>query len=500
MPKVGDLFFELGVTGSAKGKGQVKEFRDGVKDTAAASLQMKAAVIGAFYALQQLFSASGNVGTGLKTFTSLMGTSAETLQRYQYAARKVGVSNDEVEKSFLSLRDTFGKITRGEGAPSGLAMIAEAVGDIDMKDVLKWSEDPEEFFQKLQIAAKKMPKGMFYASARSFGLSDGMIAAVQQQAFQLDILKKATNVYSKGEIDALAKAQAAWVELGETIQKAIGRFNAKHGGDIVANISKMVSSVVELSEALVVLSDKIKLFEKMNAVVRETATLIKDVAKAIEDPSAKNIKSILLKGNGETEEADSPKAQLRRMEAENKGRLPVREERTEAGQYVLELMSVLLSAMTGDRRFFDSTMKPNAGDKRINAEDLIHNLSEYSKTENSIPKRGLKYLNDATVPASRDGYSPKTREGMPDLGSQSIPQMLEYITVPVMRPDNVARPVLPAASAAGSQGASNGPTQIQIDQTLNFQHPGVDPNRTADSVKQASKSAWQQSSARVWGS
>lgn len=264
---VGELFVKLGIKGGDKTLSTLQANQKAFKGTASMALEAKAAIFGAIYALQSLFRTSNTAGSDLQNFNASLGISAQTLQRYQYAARQVGVDNKAVEASFRGLQATMTKTLMGEGAPKGLARLAQLTGDLTPDDLMEFSKAPEKLLQRLQeYASKEKDAGFRTEVLKSFGLGDDMIAALNRQAFRPEVLNKAPT-YGDKEIGALDKANVAWANLGNKIEMAIGRFNAKYGLDIVKGISDITDQVIKLADALVLLSDKLKLFETLKDVI-----------------------------------------------------------------------------------------------------------------------------------------------------------------------------------------------------------------------------------------
>src|SRR5581483_1123829 len=100
--KVGDLFVELGIRGSEKTISAFTNVKQEMGGLASMSLEVKAAIVGALYALEQLVAHSNALGTNLATTSTVLGVSAKTLQQYGYAALQVGSNLEEVEGSFKS--------------------------------------------------------------------------------------------------------------------------------------------------------------------------------------------------------------------------------------------------------------------------------------------------------------------------------------------------------------------------------------------------------------
>lgn len=267
---VGRLFIALGVKGAKQAQDAIGGVKGGLKETASAGLAAKAAIVGAVYALERLFSKSGQVGTDLTNFSAALGISAKTLQQYQYAARQVGVSNEAVDSSFRGLQSTITKTLMGKGAPEGLARVAQVVAalgkDMSPVDLVEFADDPSKLIQRLQEYAQlEQNQGLKVEVLRSFGLGDDMIAALSRNAFQPEIMAKAPT-YNEGEIKALDRANVAWSNLGDKIQKAVGHLNAEHGLKLVNDISAVADQVIRLTQAFVDLADKLKLFEAFGMV------------------------------------------------------------------------------------------------------------------------------------------------------------------------------------------------------------------------------------------
>lgn len=246
------------------------------------SLEAKAAIVGAMYALQRLFSTSGQAGTDLTNFNTLLGVSAKTLQQYQYAARQVGVSNQETESTFKNLQSTMTKLRMGESAPKGLAQVSLLTGGITGDDIDKFMKNPELLLQKLQVYAQKEKRlGVRNEALKSFGLSDNMVAALSRNAFQPNILKKAP-VYSDKEINALDKANTAWSNLGTKISMAVGHLNAAHGGRFIKDLTILVDKVLQLTTALIKLANTLHLFDGIGKVVEGLSLIFGGVGSTVE--------------------------------------------------------------------------------------------------------------------------------------------------------------------------------------------------------------------------
>lgn len=288
----GELFVNLGVKGSDKTIGALTGIKKGLGETASMSLEAKAAIVGAMYALERLFAASGAAGTNLTNFNALTGLSTKQLQQWQYAARQAGISNEEFTGSLKAVQTGMTNMLLGKGAPEGMALLANKVG-FDPKR----ARDTFYVMEQLQKFAKTAPADVGNSVLKSFGVSEGTIAGMRRGVFNQQAFAKAPS-YSDKEIGALDKANVAWSNLGNKIEMAFGHFNAKHGGALVNDISKIVTQVIKLAEALQHVAEKLKLFtifeKSLGAVagfLETTATLFggseKDRSKKASEISKK---------------------------------------------------------------------------------------------------------------------------------------------------------------------------------------------------------------------
>lgn len=298
---IGELFVNLGIKGSDKTVKELGSVQKGMSEVYSTSLEAKVAIVGAMYALEQLFAASGKMGTNLSNFNAILGVSTQTLQEYQFAARQVGVSNEAVEGTFKSLQSSITKTLTGQGAPKGLSRVAMLTGGVSTQDLEAYQKSPELFLKRLQqYAQKEGNAGLRNEMLRSFGLGDDMIAALVKNTFTDENFKKAPK-YSEREVQSLAKADAAWRNLGVHIQMAIGHFNSVHGGQLVGDISKITDSVLKLGDALVTLSEKLKFFKGLGILLDGIANFVKVVnadINAATGNSAANQKDPLMRDAG----------------------------------------------------------------------------------------------------------------------------------------------------------------------------------------------------------
>lgn len=317
---IGELFVNLGIKGSEKTVGALTGVKKGMGEVKGMSLEAKAAIVGAIYALQRFMSESARTGQGLSTFESLTGLSAKTLQQWQYAARQAGVSADEMKGTIQSVQQSMTNMLSGKGAPEGLGWLDRTVG-FDPKR----ARDTFYVLEKLQEFAKKAPPDLARQVIGSFGVSGGVQAAMRKGVFNEKMFKRAP-LYGDGEIKQLSKVDAAWANMFQRVEMAFGRLTAKHGMTLVGDVEKLLKIFLKLVDAATLLAEKIKLLEGLGTIVDGLAKLMgaaTDTIGAVKEGGAGAIgKGLMEAGKGAWmtfQEYDTKKASLAFKAATPKG-------------------------------------------------------------------------------------------------------------------------------------------------------------------------------------
>lgn len=274
---IAELFVSLGVKGSEKTVGALKGVKSGLGEVSSMSLEAKAGILGAMYALERMFAISGQTGTSLTNFNALLGMSTKELQQWQYAGRQVGISNEMMASSFKSINSVMANMAMGKGAPEGFAQVANKVG-LDGNRAIHDSKYVMEQLQKYAQAEKDLNRRNLVL--RSFGVGDEVIAGMSRNAFTPQVFSKAPS-YGENEIRSLDRANIAWSNLGTKIEMAFGHFNAAHGGELVNNISKITTQVLKLVSAFTTLAEKLKLFQGIGKVFEGWSLLLGSVNKGV---------------------------------------------------------------------------------------------------------------------------------------------------------------------------------------------------------------------------
>lgn len=271
----GELIINIVVKGGDDSEKKIKSVKVGLSDAKSMALETKAAILAVIYGLEKLMSASSKTGTELSLFSASTGILAKDLQQYQYAARQVGVSNEEMESSMRNVQAAMSDMLMGKGAPEVMAMLANKVG-FDKSQ----ARDPKYMLQQLQQLAQLIPPDVGNRLITPL-VGQNVFAAMRQNAFRQEVFDKAP-IYNDKEVTALTKIGVAWDNLGNKIKMAIGHLNAKEGLQFVNQLSKATTQVIKLAEALAKLADKLKLFEVFTGFFEGMARSVEGVNKLIE--------------------------------------------------------------------------------------------------------------------------------------------------------------------------------------------------------------------------
>ncbi len=501
---LGQLFVNLGVKGDDKAVDALTKLKKGFKDTASEGLAAKAALLGALYATERMFAGSNQRGNELTNFNALMGTGTQTLQRYQYAARQVGVSNDELAGSFKGLASISTKVLTGKGAPEGTARVAQIIGarTDEMQKLFTQATQghPEALLQALQTyASREQNQGLRNEVLKGFGLSDNMTAALVRQAFTPQQLAQAPT-YGEGEVKQLDKNNAAWGNLSNKFEMMVGHFNAAHGGQLVKDLSIITDKVFALATAFEKLSEKAHFFELLGKAFSGWAQIFQTTIEVIDKVNALSDLS-----------SDDPKKKKKAEEVLGDWK-----------KDLAQMGSAALEAITGESLV---TPEEIIHPKALTPKESQAAQAAYEK-EHPFEIRARKWIQSKAIPALENVLGkgaltpPPSEPGAPGKpgepgkaatpgqpgepgkaaapaqpgkpGEPGVTPTLPGTATPTVTPSAAAAPAMP-----GVPQASNTQNQTSISQTLNFNGDVNDPKKTADSVQKAVQTAYRQIGAQA---
>lgn len=256
---VGELFIKLGVKGDGSAKKALKGTYDGLGEIRSMSLEAKAAIIGVIYGLQRMMSSSLKGGQDLANFAAFTGMSTQALQKYQYAAKLVGMSNEEMTGSFTALQKGIASLDlSGDGLESlgGISQFLARAGE--SLDVQRFKTDIPYAIQMLQkfkqldssmFGGQQNPEGFKNLLLSKMGVSDSMISAFGRNAFNEKTLNSAP-IKSEGQIKSLANMDAQWTKIMTKIDRLIDNLIVTFGPDVMKEISKLIDIMYEVATML----------------------------------------------------------------------------------------------------------------------------------------------------------------------------------------------------------------------------------------------------------
>lgn len=297
---VGELFITLGLKGGDKTSKELKGVGKTLGDVSTNALAVKAAIVGVIYGLERIMSSSMQTGAGLQQFSALTGLSTKQLQQWQYAARQVGVGADEVTSNFKSVQSVMAKAVLGEGKPKGMSQLEQMTG-FDIKK----SNDTFYVMGKLQEMVLKMRKqgvgaGIIEDITKSFGVSEGMIAAFARGAFNKKTLGAAPT-YTNDEIKKLSEVSVAWNNIAEKFKMAMGKLTAKEGMPIMGQIDKASMSLVDLIANMAKLADQLQIFIAIGKVFEGWSYIFKEISDSVK--SVTDFSKTMINGKPEEKKA-----------------------------------------------------------------------------------------------------------------------------------------------------------------------------------------------------
>jgi hypothetical protein len=250
------------------------------------SLEAKAGILAMFYGLEQLTAQSNKVGLGLQNFEKFTGLSADALQRWQYLMRQGGVSAEETAQNVVGLQKALAQMALNKGAPAGITALSNVVGGLDSKRL----QDPFYFLEKIREYAQKVKakgggaplEAVMNEILGSFHLSDNFIAQLKTSGVDLNAVKP-SQIYSPKEEATLAKMSADWANLGNQIEKGIGRLNVSLGPSFLKDLSVLVPQVLALTKAFADLVKQLNVLSGISTVFKGWSLIFKQITEDVNE-------------------------------------------------------------------------------------------------------------------------------------------------------------------------------------------------------------------------
>lgn len=267
------MYVNLGIKGADKAVGALSSVKTGLGDISSMSLEAKAGIAAVLYGLEKLVNMAGARGTSLTNFSALMGfdeKGLERLQRFQYAAHQAKISNEELNASLKGVSDTMAMVRIGK-APESYGIVAGKVG-LDPK------QDDFYNFLKLQEFAKIFPKAWGRNLIKQFGVSEGVIAGMDQGVFNEKNFKAAP-ILSGAQTHALNRQDVAWGNIENRAQVSIEKIMAAHGDQLIATVDALIKALTALTNVFLDAADKLGFFKD----VGDTSKVLSDIGNIPKD-------------------------------------------------------------------------------------------------------------------------------------------------------------------------------------------------------------------------
>lgn len=489
--QVAELFVSLGVKGSDKTVAAFAGVNKGIKDVASTSLLAKAAILGAVYSLEKLFEAAAAKGTVLSNLAAYSGMDIKALQQWSYAAQQAGASQDEFTASVKAMNDTIAKSRFSKQSLFGISEVDHIVG-FDMEKAYK--DRMYALRQFMEFAKKETDIDMRNQILKANGFSENSIAALVKGNFSPEMLSQAP-IVSEKSADALAKIESRFKNIGTSVSMLATKLTLEHGNGFLTGIEKIWEAVKGLIGALDEMGKKLGIFELIQNVAEFAAIAIRALRDAVNYFTAGS--------------SDDEKRKRAAYYKENpfgfyNGNNDVNVLKP-MGEWFKKKFSESEKAAAPLSKLIEKDAA--AIDEKDRKERLAADAIAYAKF-NASSANGEKIIsapfralfgflgNAADQLASvkaQDIFPRRLTEGAGASAEES--EIYRFLKGSFDQPAPIRPPLLgladPKVSAQYANQSGNN-QNVVVNQNLNFQHPGIEHDKTADSSSKGIYSAMQQ--------
>lgn len=256
-----------------------------------------AAISAAVYAFKEFSAQSNSAGMGIAQFNARTGQSEQALQRWQYLMRQSGVSTEETTGNLEGLQKAMTQLSIGK-PPEGFQAVNNILasnGGFDRSRI----KDTEYVLERLRKYAQLTKDNPAIANhvLESFGLSGNFIGGLRTSTVDINKVPRAS-LYSDKEVTSLSKMSVAWSNLGDKVQKAIGRLNIKFGPSLLKDLTLITDKMLILVNAVGTLAEKLHVLEGVAKVVSGLSLLTGAATDVADDLSGKNKQNRILPESG----------------------------------------------------------------------------------------------------------------------------------------------------------------------------------------------------------
>lgn len=274
--KIADFFINIGVKGADKSIGAIGGVNRGLGDIKNTAFGVKAAIMGALVGLEQMMERSARTGQNLETFASYMGSSVDALQRWQRAFAREGLGVDEITESFVHLKRAMQEFETGGPALAGLDFMAQRNKGFDVSK----RQDPDYIMgQVMKMVKEASPQDLnrvMQMAETIVGSNWKMLGAMRKEEFNPAGLNMKGHSYTKNEAKAMSDVARQLNDMWSSISTSWGKqITAKHGADLVKNMTLVAKAIIVLIEAMSELAKVIHVFDAITHVVKGLALVAK---------------------------------------------------------------------------------------------------------------------------------------------------------------------------------------------------------------------------------
>ena len=275
---VGDFAIKLGLLGTGKFTSGIKAVDTSIKNLVTSSFFLKTAIAGAIYGLAKMSQAAGNYGLQLSLLQTRTDVSAETFQKFAYAGELAGIKTEETTAAINGLQKAMDEFSvTGEGPQWFNQLFSVVNGDLNK------AREPIYMFRKLQEyalatydkAGNKLDKMQKRLVLGSFGLSDSMIAAMMNGAFNAKSIQEA-NIVSEKQVKTLAKINTEWAKLKWNLKTFQSQMVATFGQQTLQGLAKLIDSITRLTYTIFDFASKSKTVQAILSGLNSLLSLIAD--------------------------------------------------------------------------------------------------------------------------------------------------------------------------------------------------------------------------------
>ena len=279
MSVISELFVSIGVKGSEKTVETFVNINKGLGSVKEMSLETKAALVAAAYALDRLFVTSAQRSNQLLLAGNYLQMDQKVLQQYIYAAHQAGLSTETMIGTFGKLKNALSNVQYGH-LPNWLnLMFGNMHIQATKENINRFVAHPEEFLQLLRKYFEQFNGKIDWAQISQ--LMDDMLGQEvtsamfgKENPFDQKVLNKAP-IVAEGNLENIDKNRKALTDLEDKLKADFDKmFGSTTGSRITQDIINLANAVESLAKALVTLSDKWDVIKTITGWVQQTADVL----------------------------------------------------------------------------------------------------------------------------------------------------------------------------------------------------------------------------------